>query len=110
MAGAIVMSPDQMWTASNSPYRWVVDYLLEKISDGPAKDEIKNIAEHGFGILDLSNPDQFTPDDRAEILRVLHQHLVADAEQRLPADLVRRDNYIGVLAELAAQAGRSMPA
>lgn len=108
MAGAIVLSPDQMWMASNSPFRWVVDYLLEKISDSPAKDEIKNIAEHGYDIIDLDNSDQFTPADRAEILRVLHEHLVADAEQRLPANLGGRDQYVCVLAELADQAGRNL--
>lgn len=74
----------------------------------PAKGEIKSIAKHGFGVLDLDNPEQFTPDDHPEILRVLHEHLVADADQQLPADLGGRDKYIRVLAESAAQAARSL--
>jgi hypothetical protein len=110
MAGAIVIASEQIWMASNSPFRWVVDYLLEKLGDGTAKDEIKSVADHGFDTLDLDNADQFTPTDRVEILRVLRDHLVADAERRLPSDLGGRDEYLRTLAELAEQAGRQLSA
>lgn len=108
MAGAIVMAPDEIWMASNSPFRWVVDYLMDKLSNGPAKDQIKTIADQGFDTLDLDDPDQFTPIDRTNILRILHEHLVSDAEQRLPPDVGGRDEYVRVLAELADQAGRNL--
>lgn len=109
MAGVIVISPDQMWTASNSPFRWVLDYLLDKLGDGPAKDEVKNIADHGYDTLDLDNPAQFTPTDRTQILRILHDHLVTDAEQHLPIDLGGRGDYLSALTDLAEQARRNLP-
>lgn len=38
MAGAIVISPDEIWSASNSQFRWLLDYLLEKISEADLGD------------------------------------------------------------------------
>lgn len=109
MAGAIVIAPDEIWMVSNSPFRWVVDYLADKLSDGPAKEQLKAIADQGFDTLDLDNPDQFTPIDRAKILRMLHERLVPDAERLLPLDLSSRDEYVRALAELADQVGRNLP-
>lgn len=93
--------------ASNSPYHWSVDYLTEKVTNPQAKRALQEIAQHGFDTVDLNDPEQFDFDARKEILRILSKNLVADAEDRLPADLDGREEYLEVLGELAERAERA---
>lgn len=107
MSGAIFLGINEAWMASNSPYRWSVDYLTEKVTNPHARSTLREIAEHGFDTIDLNDPEQFDSDARKEILSLLSKNLVADAEDRLPSDLNGRKEYLEVLGELAERAGRA---
>ncbi len=102
MAGDVLLTKDAAWSASSSPFHWVVSFLARTFSGdvyiGPVA---KVIDEENISFITL---EEFSSDNQRKILVAFSTKLVPDARERLPKDMPQRDEYIEQLQELADKA------
>ena len=103
MAGAIKLASGELWTASSSPYHWVLEFLIASVQDKTAMDALAEIRDANLGMVDLQ---EFAPEVRDQMQGLISDRLLPDAEARLRTDLPDRAGYLAILRELADMAHR----
>lgn len=101
MAGTIAITNTKVWSVNSSAYHWVLDYLIEHITDPDIKRQLQEIDENNLGWLDLGD---FAEPHRSEILLMLTDQIVPDAERRIFPGKPDREKSIDVFRELQALA------
>lgn len=101
MAGTIAITADDRWSVGSPAFYWVLDELIERVTDGDAAEQLREIRDMNLGWVAV--PD-FTPAQRAEILRVLGHEIVPYTERTLAPDAPGRASRLAVVGELAAMA------
>lgn len=104
MAGDIWLTDELRWPVSNSLYHWVLDFLINAVDEPPTRTRLEEIRDANLGIIDAGD---FDPDARTRIITALRHDLLADARDRLPADLPNREGFITALRELTTLADRT---
>jgi hypothetical protein len=100
MSGTIVFQHDTDWSASSGLFNWVVEYLANRVDDEQTQGQLWEISDHDFRWLNLDN---LTPQGRAQVLSILRNEILAQAEENLPETSIRGEavNVIRELADLA---------
>ena len=109
MADTLFLSDEYGWTASFGLYNWVLEFLLERVSDPATRQELQTVHDTELGAVDVR---QLPDGGRAEIMRALREDLVAAAESSTRFDqpeVARRFTigHIKVLKLMADDLARS---
>ena len=105
MAGTIELGDSNRWDVPSWAFNFVMDYLVRRLDGEPIAQKVREVDEENIGFLNLG---EFVPTVRIQVLSLLHDGLVADAEQRFPEDLPGRAGGIAQLKELAELAGAAL--
>jgi hypothetical protein len=110
MAKTIILSDEYSWTASFGLFEWVLEFLLNTVSDSTTKKELQERLDHNLPGLDVLRMPEVR---RREVLRALREHLVLAAESS--PELRGRDperrftiGHIKVLKLMADEVARSV--
>jgi hypothetical protein len=98
MAGDVWLSSKIRWSANNSLYHWVLEFLLSSVNDRSAVESLEELRDVNIGLVNL---EDFVPKVRHQMLELLRDNLVRDAFARLPSDMSDRHGFIEGLRELA---------
>lgn len=101
MAGTIAITNTEAWSVNSSAYHWVLDYLIEHVTDTEVKQQLQEIDEVNLGWVGLAD---FPEPHRSEMLRMPADEIVPDAERRLFLGKPDREKSIDVFRELQALA------
>lgn len=105
MAGTIFVAPNRTWPAASWAFHWVAEYLADNLTDKDAIDYLREVVDTNMGLLSLKEDGgDFTPRARHQILNLLRNNLVPDAEQRLPTENFDREGALELLQQLADMA------
>ena len=105
MAGTIELGDSSRWDVPSWAFNFVLDYLVRRLDGEPIAQELREVDEENVGFLNIG---EFGPTVRIQVLSLLRDGLVADAEQRVPEDLPGRAGGIDRLKELADLAGAAL--
>lgn len=105
MAGTIELTAGTRWSVPSWAFNVAVEYLIEKLADGPAVEVLKEIDKNNLGWVGL---DRFEDAQRVQILTLLRDGLLPYAEQRVALDPVDPASGIGHLRELSELAGSTL--
>ncbi len=97
MAGTIAITRDVRWSVSNWAYHWVLDFLIHRVTDPKLAAALHEIDDLNLGWVEL---DDFDESQRDELLDLLANELVPDAEARLVPEKANRDEWIDVIRPL----------
>ncbi|MQA81805.1 MAG: hypothetical protein GEV10_25590 [Streptosporangiales bacterium] len=103
MAGSVILTRDLSWPVNSSQYNWVLEFLLNSATSVGLTELLVETLENNLPMLSVADME---PDDRLTVLRLLRDHLVSDATERLPSSMANRAGYVHALEELAALARR----
>ncbi len=98
MAGDVWLSKKVRWSANNSLYHWVLEFLLSSVDDRTAVESLEEIRDANIGLVNL---EDFDSKVQHQILELLRGNLVHDALTRLPSGMSDRQGFIEGLQELA---------
>lgn len=101
MAGTLKINGG-MWGGASWLFDWVLREVVSHVDDRDLAAKLNEIVEVGLGWLSLAD---LADTQRSAVRLWLRDHLVADAESSLPADLANRAGVIAHLGELADLAG-----
>jgi len=104
MAALIMVRPGEDWQATGGLFDWTLEYLIARLHNRDAADELQTIVDNNLGSLWI--PD-LPAAVQAEIYRLLQDGLVEAADQELP-DGPAKASALTQLRELAAIAGRRL--
>lgn len=97
MAGTIAITKTEAWSVNYSAYHWVLDYLIAHVSDPDVKRQLREIDEYNLGWVCIAD---FPEPHYSEILQMLTDEIVPDAERRLFPGKPNREKSIDVFREL----------
>jgi hypothetical protein len=97
VAGTIAITKEDRWSVSNWAYHWVLDFLIHKVTDPKLAAALREIDDLNLGWVDL---DDFDKPQCEELLDLLANELVPDAEARLVPEKASRDEWIDVIRPL----------
>jgi len=105
MAGTIFMAPNRTWPVASWAFHWVAEFLADNVEDKEAVDYLREVIDSNIGILSLMEEGgDFNASARRQILDLLQNKLVPDAERRLPSENFDRTGGLEVLQELSDMA------
>ncbi len=97
MAGTIAITRDDRWSVSDWAYHWVLDFLIHRVTDPKLAAALREIDDVNLGWVGL---DDFDKSQCEELLDLLANELVPDAEARLVPEKANRDEWIDVIRPL----------
>lgn len=97
MAGTIAITNTETWSVNSSAYHWVLDYLIEHVTNPDVKRQLQEIDDNNLGWVGLTD---FAEPHRSEMLHMLADQIVPDAERRLFPGNPDREKSIDVFREL----------
>ena len=111
MADTIFLSDEYGWTASFGLFEWVLEFLLERVTDEETERELRSVLDHHLGAVDVC---RLPAGGRQEIFRALREDLVeaaeASTELRQPEPARRRTiGHIKVLKLMADDLATAQP-
>jgi hypothetical protein len=98
MAGDVWLSREERWSVNSSLYHWVLEFLISSINDHRAVASLAEIRDANIGLVNVAD---FDPEVQHQVLDLLRDSLVHDAQTRLPPDMPDRQGFIAGLQELA---------
>jgi len=101
MSGTIAVTFDDRWSTASWAYHWVLDYLIEHVADPEVTAQLREIDENNLGWVGLYD---FPEPTRSEMLGILADEIVPDAEQRLLPGKPERQGALDILREVQALA------
>lgn len=101
MAGTIAVTKDDRWSTASWAYHWVLDYLIEHVTDSAVTSQLREIDEYNLGWVGLYD---FAEPTRSEMVRMLADEIIPDAEKRLLPGKSEREGALDILRELQALA------
>jgi len=103
MAGTIAITENDRWSVASCAYHWVLDYLINHASDPETVAELTEIDENNLGWVEIH---EFPAAAREELLRLIVDEVVPDAERRLLPENSDRESAIDVIRDLRALAAK----
>jgi hypothetical protein len=97
VAGTIAITSEDRWSVSSWAYHWVLDFLIHRVTDAKLAAALREIDDLNLGWVGL---DDFDKSQREELLDLLANELVPDAEIRLVPEKANRDEWIDVIRPL----------
>ena len=97
MAGTIAITRADRWSVSNWAYHWVLDFLIRRVTDPKLAATLSEIDDLNLGWVQLVD---FDKPQREELLDLLANELVPDAEARLVPENANREEWIDVIRPL----------
>jgi hypothetical protein len=104
VAGTIFLDSRRSWPVASWAFRWVAEFLADRIEDEQAVDYLRRVIDSNMGILGLEESGDFSPAVRRQILHLLREDLVPDARVRLPSENFDREAALEILGQLANMA------
>lgn len=109
MADTLLLSDEYSWTASFGLYTWVLEFLLERVSDPATRQKLQSVHDYQLGAVDVR---QLPDVGRREVMRALREDLVDAAEsspQLVQPEPLKRSTigHIKVLKLMADDLARS---
>ena len=101
MSGTLILAEGTEWSASSGLFNWVVEYLANHVRDEHTRAALRQVYEHDFRWLDVSD---LRPDGQAEVLALLRDAVVQHTEENLPDTPVRAE-AVALVRQLAGMAG-----
>ncbi|MGQ0837132.1 hypothetical protein [Actinokineospora sp.] len=98
MAGDIWITRETRWAANSSLYHWVLDFLIDHLDDPATVAGLEEIRDNNLGLVCA---EDFPSPARVDLISVIRDQLVSDAETRLPGNMAERDEFITELRRLA---------
>jgi hypothetical protein len=101
MAGLVVMRPGADWTATGGLFDWVLEFLIDRVSDPDAVERLREVLDNNLGSLWV--PD-FAEAAQREIIGRLAEELNGAAQRELPEGEHKAAavHHLGELSSLAA--------
>jgi hypothetical protein len=81
MASLIVFEPGADWPATGGLFDWTLEFLMHRLSDKNAVEQLREIVDNNLGSLWVSD---FPPQTQREIVEALRRDLIAAGERELP--------------------------
>ena len=92
---------------SSSAYHWVLDFLIHRVADPQLAAALREIDSLNLGWVGLDDFDKY---QREELLDLLANELVPDAEARLVPEKANHHEWIDVIRPLQAMARKQIGA
>jgi hypothetical protein len=99
MSGDIWLSKDVRWLANSSLYHWVLDFLIVSVDKPDAVRDLEEIRDNNLGLVNIEDFDLGT---QHQMVHLLRESLVPQAESRLQGE--GRQDFLEALQELADMA------
>ncbi|MEU6020353.1 hypothetical protein [Micromonospora sp. NPDC047134] len=96
MAGLIVLRPGVDWIATGGLFDWTLEFLISRLSDRAAAEQLQEIVDNNLGSLWLH---ELPGSAQQEIIGHLRNGLVSAGEAQLP-DTGRKAVVLGHLQQL----------
>jgi hypothetical protein len=101
MSGDIWLSKDVRWLANSSLYHWVLNFLIVSIDKPDTVRDLEEIRDNNLGLINIEDFDLGT---QRQMVYLLRESLVPEAESRLRGDMEGRQDLLEALQELADMA------
>jgi hypothetical protein len=105
VAGTIGVSASRRWSVASWLFDWALRQTAEQLGPGPTTDRLHEIVQYNLGWFGL---DDVPLSERPRVVAAFGQ-LPRLGNERLPADLARRDHVLGTLQDLADLAQQAIP-
>ncbi|MET9626472.1 hypothetical protein ABZX92_03320 [Lentzea sp. NPDC006480] len=95
--------PHEDWNGSRGALHWVVDFVADHVRDEELAASMKDFVKGGYGYFALSF---YTPEQAAEIVRVIREDLKQGVDAAFPSAEDRNAVMQAMTADLIDKAGR----
>lgn len=98
MSGTISFSSDVRWSAASWLFDWVLRTLARDTQDTELSASLTGLVDENIGWFSL---DELTPDQQAEVRRIIRDSLLGTAEREFPDAMLGRAAALSLLRGLA---------